>query len=71
MKSFMVPSPVVPSVVVAAEVDGVSVVLPRVHQQRAGTLGQTHRDKTRVQMPAKMFPHLKFMFAVYGPHSWS
>ncbi len=29
-----------------------------------------HRDKTRMQMPAKMFPHLKLLFAVYGPHSW-
>ncbi len=29
-----------------------------------------HRDKTRVQMPAKIFPHLKLMLAVYGPHSW-
>jgi hypothetical protein len=30
-----------------------------------------HRDKTRVQMLAKMFPGFKLdMFAVYGPHSW-
>jgi len=30
-----------------------------------------HRDRTRVQMSAKMFPHLRIiMFAVYGPHSW-
>jgi hypothetical protein len=30
-----------------------------------------HRDKTRVQMPGKIFPQLKVKcLAVYGPHSW-
>ncbi len=34
-------------------------------------MDRQHRDKTRVQMPAKMFLHLKLiMLAVYGPHSW-
>jgi len=30
--------------------------------------GHRHRDKTRAQMPAKMFPHFPhIMLAVYGP----
>ncbi len=35
------------------------------------TKNSIHRDKTRVQMPAKMYSSFEFiMFAVYGPHSW-
>ncbi len=31
-------------------------------------LGANHRDKTRVQMPAKMFPHLKLICWLFmGP----
>jgi hypothetical protein len=31
----------------------------------------THRDKTRVQMPAKVFPHLKLLCWLFmSPHSW-
>jgi hypothetical protein len=31
-------------------------------------MGKTHRDKTRVQIPAKIFPHLKLLCLVFmGP----
>jgi hypothetical protein len=31
-------------------------------------LGKKHRDKTRVQMPTKMFPHLKLLCLLFmGP----
>jgi hypothetical protein len=40
--------------------------LPR-HPEVKG-LSPRHRDKTRVQMPAKMFPHLKLLCLLFmGP----
>jgi hypothetical protein len=44
---------------VQQEVNGTVILPPLVFPALAVQMGYAHRDKTRVQMPAKIFPHLK------------